>query len=55
MQEAIALVVFPGFVFVSLHQLLRWNHLIRFGLIFAALYPTFLTGVRAAVPKPHSA
>jgi uncharacterized protein len=41
LQEAITLVVFVGFAWWYLGEGLRWNYLVAFMLIFAAVYFTF--------------
>jgi hypothetical protein len=41
MQEVITLVVFAGFSAVYLKEPLRWNYLVGFGLIVAAVFVMF--------------
>jgi len=41
-QEVISLLVFTIFVMVFLHQPLRWNYLLAFGLIIGAVFLIFL-------------
>jgi uncharacterized protein (DUF486 family) len=38
MQEVITLVVFAGFSILFLHEPLKWNHAVSFGLIVLACY-----------------
>jgi uncharacterized protein len=38
MQEAISLVVFAGFSILYLKEQLRWNYIVAFGLILAAVF-----------------
>ncbi len=40
-QEAITLVVFMGFAWWYLGESLRWNYMVSFGLILAAIFFTF--------------
>ena len=42
MQEAITLVVFCGFSFLFLRESLKWNYLVAFGCILAAVFFAFL-------------
>ncbi len=42
MQEAITLVVFCGFSILFLRESLKWNDLVAFGCIFAAVFFAFL-------------
>lgn len=42
MQEAITLVVFCGFSILFLRETLKWNYLVAFGCIFAAVFFAFL-------------
>jgi len=42
MQECITLTVFMGFAFLVLGEAPRWNHLLAFGLILAAVALAFL-------------
>lgn len=44
-QEVLSLVVFTGFAIVYFKEFPRWNHLVAFGLIMAAVY-------FAVLPKP---
>lgn len=41
MQEFITLVVFIGFNALYLRESLKWNHLLGFSLLIAAVYVTF--------------
>jgi uncharacterized protein len=41
MQEVITLVVFSGYAVVYLDERLRWNHLVAFGLVLAAVFFVF--------------
>jgi len=41
-QECIALVVFMAFAYVALGEAPRWNHLLAFGLILAAVAVAFI-------------
>jgi len=41
MQEAITLMVFSGFAVFYLGESLRWNHLVGFGLMVAAVFVIF--------------
>lgn len=50
LQEIITLVVFVGFALVYLGQTPRWNHLLGFGLILAAVLVMFYPG--ANPPQP---
>jgi len=42
MQEVISIVVFSGFCFLYLRETMRWNHVVAFGLIVAAVAFAFL-------------
>lgn len=42
MQEAITLVVFCGFSILFLRESLKWNYLVAFGCVFAAVFFAFL-------------
>ena len=42
LQEAITLGVFCGFSILFLHERLKWNDLVAFGCIFAAVFFAFL-------------
>ena len=42
LQEVITLIVFVGFAMVWLGEHPRWNHLVSFGLIIAAVWFAFL-------------
>ena len=48
MQEVITLVVFAGFATVYLREPPRWNHLIAFGLVIAAVAFAFLPAKQSA-------
>ncbi len=41
MQEVISLLVFVGFSVVYLHEQLRWNYIVGFGLIVLAVFFVF--------------
>jgi len=41
-QEVITLAVFTCFVMLYMHEPPRWNHLVAFGLIVAAVYFAFI-------------
>ncbi|MBI3818310.1 MAG: DMT family protein [Planctomycetes bacterium] len=41
-QEVISLTVFAGFSVMYLHEPLRWNYLVGFGLVLAAVYVVFM-------------
>ncbi len=48
LQEVITLVVFVGFAALWLGERPRWNHLVAFGLLVAAVYFAFLPAARDA-------
>lgn len=53
-QEVLTLVVFVGFSIVYLNEPPRWNYLVSFVLILAAVYFAFLpTGDAAAAASGH--
>jgi uncharacterized protein len=43
-QEAITMVVFIAFAVLVLGETLRWNHMVAFALVFAAVY--FAVGIK---------
>ena len=45
-QEVISLIVFAIFAIVFLHQPLRWNYIVAFGLIIAAVCFIFLPATK---------
>ena len=55
MQEVITLVVFAGFSVLYLKEPLRWNYLVGFALILAAVFFVFVVGKDKPTAELHAA
>jgi hypothetical protein len=53
LQEVITLLVFAGFSVLFLREPLRWNYVVGFGLIMAAVFFVFGIRSRSVTPYPN--